>query len=445
MAAPLSSSEVINEILLGLELACLAITDSKPGTLQKVIKANPWHLEALKSITGSEERCHQPLRTILKEDMGGLLLDWEIDIGGITKGGHFLDTQGYIAHNDDIIVVSFRCTTSAFDWMTNLNTTSSAWELDEDLEQGFSGFCSGLDDLCCTGGVFKPRVHTGFYNNLLAALPIIKRHVDPLLKPYERPRKLYIVGHSLGAGIATLAGCYFMTEYHWTCMRQQLVIVTAGSPRAVCTSMKKVIDAKREEHGSKCRMYRVVKGTDMVTRVPPQLFGFCHLIDPVHITDSGSIVLRSTEKDAADEFMEFTEFQKSNDYLHVANYDYDDPNESNSEVELSPKSKYDRMISRVPKSLRDHMPDFYLNPVLQSLGLRYGSTSPEMRELRHLTRLDPVGQKDDAGDDKNKESSPKKVETSTEKFHRKTQVREPWVPRMFRSKKTAPTTALTRF
>ena len=210
MEVPLTS-KAREEILMGLMLAELAITDNKPGTLKNVSKANPWHLHCMSLITGSDEQPHRPLRNILKEDMGGLLLDWELDVAGITPGGHFLDTQGYIAHNDEIIVVSFRCTTSAYDWMTNFNTTSSAWEVQEDLEKGYSGFCSGFEGLCCTGE-YKPRVHTGFYNNFLAALPTIKRHVDPLLKPYERPRKLYIVGHSLGAGIATLAGCYFMNE-----------------------------------------------------------------------------------------------------------------------------------------------------------------------------------------------------------------------------------------
>jgi hypothetical protein len=76
------------------------------------------------------------------------------------SGGHFLDTQGFIAHNDKIIVLSYRCTTSAFDWLTNLNTTSSAWEIEEDLANGDSGFCSGFEDLCCTGDNYKPRVHT---------------------------------------------------------------------------------------------------------------------------------------------------------------------------------------------------------------------------------------------------------------------------------------------
>jgi predicted lipase len=127
-----------------------------------------------------------------------LTVDTIIDISGVTPGGHPLDTQGYIAHNDEVIVLAYRCTTSLKDWLTNLNTTSSDWEIEEDLAQGYSGFLSGLEGLCCTGGEYKPRVHTGFYNNFLASAPSIQKYIDPLLKPDQPPRKLYVVGHSLG-------------------------------------------------------------------------------------------------------------------------------------------------------------------------------------------------------------------------------------------------------
>lgn len=141
-------------------------------------------------MTGCKETAYKPLTEILQGM--NLKLDKIIDISGVTKGaykftsqkmrkgrrhsedgsnattfvftcekgGHFLDTQGYIAHNDTTIVLAYRCTTSAFDWLTNFNTSSSAWEVEEDAEQGYSGFCSGFDDFCCTGGDYKPRVHT---------------------------------------------------------------------------------------------------------------------------------------------------------------------------------------------------------------------------------------------------------------------------------------------
>ena len=108
-----ASSGDVEDVILGMKYASMAITDDKVGTLKKVGKLNPWHVNALKIITGSEEEAHKPLTYLLKQYLD-LECDSIIDISGMTKGGHFLDTQGYIAHNDEIIVLSFRCTTSIF-------------------------------------------------------------------------------------------------------------------------------------------------------------------------------------------------------------------------------------------------------------------------------------------------------------------------------------------
>ena len=113
----------IEDILLGTKLACVAITDDKENTLTKVGKLNPWHVEALKMITGSEEEAHKPLSHILKTHFN-LEVDTILDLSGFA-GGHAIDTQGYIAHNDEMIVVSFRCTTTALDWYTNFTAGSS--------------------------------------------------------------------------------------------------------------------------------------------------------------------------------------------------------------------------------------------------------------------------------------------------------------------------------
>jgi Lipase (class 3) len=370
--------EALVEVCQGIMYAELAITDNSEHTLRNIAKTMPWHLEAMKLITGSEDQAHQPLTTILKQDLDGLELDCLLDVRGITKGGQFLDTQGYIAHNDNHIVVSFRCTTSAFDWLTNFNTTSSAWELEEDLAQGFSGFCSGFDDLLCTGGVYKPRVHTGFYNNFLAALPDIKKHVDPLLLETGTTRKLYVVGHSLGAGIATVAACYFITEYEWSTLPHELVIVTAGSPRSVCTSMQTVVDEKRRQHGKKCRIYRVVKGKDVVTCVPPKIFGFCHLADAIKITDDGLILLHTKDED--DPEADLTELSNCRGFsernLELSSSASTDIADNLPSRGGYSQCKYDKMVARIPKALRDHMPDFYLKPMLRNLGLECGSTRP---------------------------------------------------------------------
>jgi hypothetical protein len=410
--------EVIDEVSLGIMYASLAITDDKKDTLKKVGRSNPWQVEVVSTITGSKEQAHKPLSDILNEDMNGMILDHVIDISGITNGGHFLDTQGYIAHNDDHVALAFRCTTSAFDWLTNFQTTSSAWELEEDLKQGFSGYCSGFAGMCCVKPEnYKPRVHTGFYNNFLAALPVIKKYIDPFLLTYERPRKLFVVGHSLGAGIATLAASYFITEYNWKLLPQTLVVVTAGSPRACCESMKELVDCKRKVFGPKVRMYRVVKGKDVVVTVPPKIFGFRHLIDPIIITDSGKIVLRTKGGDLETDLFHLSKLREGEGF--VENYDYSDlDDESNT--------KYDRMIARVPKALRDHMPDFYLKPMLRARGLRFGSTRPD---------LEAVISEDELPKTKTQKKLPKTTEDG-EPEKREQKPSRTWVPKMFKQRRT---------
>lgn len=355
------ADEALDHILRGMMFASLAITDDKNLTLAKVGKANPWHIEALKLIVGNEEQAHRPLSDILKTHMD-LVLDTHIDITGITKGMHFLDTQGYIAHNDSVIVLSYRCTTSILDWLTNLNMTMSAWEVEEDLELGFSGYCSGLEGLCC--GERKPRVHTGFYNNFLATLPMIKTHIEPLLGPDQPPRTLYVCGHSLGAGVATVAACHFLLEYDWDKIPHSFCAVTAGSPRSVGRLMRDLVEERISMFKS-AHVYRLVKGKDVVTTVPPTAFGFRHITEAVRIEDDGKINLNvhihsheSNEKDRA---------TTSEIKVLVQGMKDESPDPETA-------SDYDKFVAKVPAGLRDHMPDFYLKPLLQARGMMVGSS-----------------------------------------------------------------------
>jgi Lipase (class 3) len=264
----------VDDLVMGMKLASLAITDDKPGTLKNTAKTNPWQEEAMIMIAGSCEAAHKPLTTLLK-DLFGLTLDCHIDISGV-KQGRALDTQGYIAHNDEMIVLSYRCTTSALDWITNLSTTSSEWEPDVDISLGHAGWCScvmgyGCFEQCLGGAkdvIKKPRVHTGFYNNFLHTTPEILQHIVPLLKETEKPRKLYVTGHSLGAGVATMAAIYFLLEFEWELLPHQLVCVTAGSPRACTNSMGRIVEKRLTDLRplDKAFFCRIVLNEDVVVR-----------------------------------------------------------------------------------------------------------------------------------------------------------------------------------
>lgn len=413
----------LDELSHGMIYAELAITDNKEGTLAQIGKANPWHVQALKLITGSEKRAHLPLKDILYEDLNGLILDTELDEHGITKGGQFLDIQGYIAHNDKCIVVSFRCTTSIFDWMTNINSTTSAWEI-EDVEQGFSGYFSGCSDLCFQGSDYKPRVHTGMYNNFLSVVPQIRKYVEPLLTDNEKPRKLYIVGHSLGAGIANLMGIYFLMEHDWNILPQSLVLVTAGSPRSIGKSMKEIVDKKRKEYGDKVRLYRLVNGNDAVVYLPPQWFGFEHMVDPIMIKDDGDIILIDKENDKFEEEDVSEIFVSNRDTLrNIVKLSQNEEIENNSDDDAA-DATYSRIVEKIPKAFRDHMPDFYLKPLIEARDRK--------KKMKH--------------DNASKKSEAQQIQDIAAKEGMKTMAkssirRKSWIPKMLlkKSRKIEPT------
>jgi hypothetical protein len=382
----------IDEVVLGTKLACVAITDDEEGSLAKVGKLMPWHIEALTVITGSKEEAHKPLSTILSTHFD-LRLDKFIDISGFA-GRFFLDTQGYIAHNDEMIVLAFRCTTSAFDWMTNFTTTTSEWEPEIDIPQGHSGHFSCMSGMCCEDE-YKPRVHTGFYNNFLAIAPLIKKYIDPLLAPDQPPRKLFVAGHSLGAGIANMATCYFLLHHDWAQLRHKLVCVTAGSPRSVHSSMRDLIQEQMQKLRplGKAVICRVVRDKDVVATLPPAMLGFAHLEKLVYITKAGEVLINPV----FDESHMITEKELKKIKFNDDDDDDDDDdateategNTSGSEArnveeteEVKPvKSKYERKVKRIPRVVRDHMPDFYLRPLIALLEKEHPTEKPTVEEV----------------------------------------------------------------
>jgi Lipase (class 3) len=335
---------VVGEVVRGLVYASLAITDDKDKTLHNSCKKSPWDLETFKAITGSRTKAHKPLSQILEEDMN-LEVDEHIDVSGRTRSGQAVDTHGYIAHNDEIIVLAYSCSTSAFDWLATVPTASSTWDVDKDF--GYSGYFSRLECFSCGSDDFKPCVNSEFYHRFLASLPAIRRKIEPLLAADQPPRKLFVAGHSLGAGVATLAACYFMLEFDWTILPHSLVMVTAGSPRSCCRSMKEVIDERRLKMGSSVRLYRVVKGQDIVAAFPPSTAGFTHIVPKIFIADGGTIF--QEEEALFDEEQEVASVLEDCTRATLTH--------TPAPILMKGSTKYDRFLAKMPNGLRDHLPD----------------------------------------------------------------------------------------
>jgi hypothetical protein len=362
--------EVLDDIVRGMIFSTLAVTDDNANTLKNIGKDCPWQVEAMTIITGSSETAHQPLSLLLRECMG-LELDYRLNVSGMTIGGVAMDCTGYIAHNEHYVVLSYSCNQSAFDWLDSFSTTSALFTPEEDLELDYSAFsCSGLEMLCYQGD--KPRVHSGFYNNFLASFNMIKKYIDPFLQHGRRPRKLFVTGHSLGAGIATVAAAYFMMQYDWDKLPHTLVHVTAGSPRVLSKSMVTLLDERRVDFGNSAKIYRVVKGKDMVTNVPPTSKDFHHMVPPVYISDTSKVIMKwegGFDDSDSSVLKELRKVRTSTSYF------------SKNEATCN-KSKYDRFVEQIPRSLRDHLPDSYLKPLFRARGINQAKDLDKQRQQR---------------------------------------------------------------
>lgn len=150
-------------------------------------------------------------------------------------------TQCLVAHNDKFIVIATRGTEidnlwgAISDWAVNLE-----FELEPDESGG--------------------QVHEGFIKLINQTWPVIETHVREIQADGAQ-RTLWITGHSLGAGLATLvaerarrvAGFAVSGVYTW------------GSPRVGDETFKQ----KYAEAGLADRTFRFVNNTDVVRKIPP--------------------------------------------------------------------------------------------------------------------------------------------------------------------------------
>jgi len=215
-----------------------------------------------------------------------------------------------------------------------------------------------------------------------------------------------------------MAACYLLLNFEWELLPHQLCCVTAGSPRSVLSSMQAVVDKRLHELEpmNKASFHRIVLNEDVVvcyivgscfalfctekntvslvtesmrtkhfasvnctineqTKVPPRFLGFEHVGNLVYITEEGEVLIRpdesnrmSIEDDQAKEVC-----QEKSAYADMmgteekkADEDDNDDNESlDSSSPNKPNPKYERLIKMIPGALKDHMPDFYLQPLVR--------------------------------------------------------------------------------
>ncbi|MFV1967845.1 MAG: lipase family protein [Pirellulaceae bacterium] len=163
-------------------------------------------------------------------------------------------TQCFLAADQDTIIVCFRGTepSQLEDWIV---------DLDFELVEGPLG----------------GRVHAGFYDALSCVWYSLDHEVRRLQA--ERPRPLWVAGHSLGAALAALAVA------RWRAAEVPVSELFAfGQPRTGDREFARHFDFAFRPHA-----FRIVNDHDIITRTPPRSLGYHHLGTFIYLTDSGDL------------------------------------------------------------------------------------------------------------------------------------------------------------
>ena len=152
--------------------------------------------------------------------------------------GHDIDTQGFIALNDDHILAAFRGTESLPDWLTNLQAVKDPgpWQ--------------------------NPEVHEGFQDACLASALKIGETIGRL----REGQKVWVTGHSLGGALAVLLAASMLESglpVHG--------LYTFGAPRVGDRSFADRLNGELKGAAH----WRVVNEGDLVPHVPLEAF-FSH-------------------------------------------------------------------------------------------------------------------------------------------------------------------------
>ena len=134
-------------------------------------------------------------------------------------------------------------------------------------------------------------------------IPMIRKHIiEPLKKEFEageKPKKIYVVGCSLGAALSQIAFCFLLDELFPLLKDPEykkvdrLISVTAGCPRIADRKMRKHVMKKMDVMRKLDRavICRLVYNNDVVPHYPPNVLNFRHLDKLVYITKNGEHVL----------------------------------------------------------------------------------------------------------------------------------------------------------
>lgn len=171
----------------------------------------------------------------------------------------------------------------------SMKGTEGALFARKDLSYGVLAFrgTSSLDDAFTDAdfilepGPLGGRVHSGFNGSFDDVWEIIAPLIECFSNPSLGEMRLLLTGHSLGAGIASVALGRFLEMG-----LRPLYVYTFGSPRvgdAFYSNMIKILFAGR--------FFRVENNNDVVCRILPWLFFYRHIGERVYISFSRRVII----------------------------------------------------------------------------------------------------------------------------------------------------------
>ncbi len=159
------------------------------------------------------------------------------------------NTQAFICTDDEKIIIAVRGTDGLADAMTDINV---------DLVGGVGG-----------------KVHEGFNTSAARLWRTVWNHIS-----HRGTRSVFLTGHSLGAGIATILTARLVQE------KDEPVngLYVYGMPRAGNKEF-----ARNFNHSFGYKTFRFVNNNDIVTRTPFRSMGYCHVGTFVYFDEYGEV------------------------------------------------------------------------------------------------------------------------------------------------------------
>jgi triacylglycerol lipase len=157
------------------------------------------------------------------------------------------DTSGFVAENDQVVLVAFRGTQPKVpvDWMSDFNALHETW------------------------GHPVGKVHKGFYEALRVVwgLPFNGKEILPARLLNRGNRTVWITGHSLGGALAELCAAQAQFVSHVPVQG----VYTFGQPRCGDEAYATLLQSAMG-----MRIFRFINDRDIVPRVPFYGMGFRH-------------------------------------------------------------------------------------------------------------------------------------------------------------------------